>query len=57
VARARGPSTAKLDFIRYLHKHEPALESRIVGIENVDHPTNNQLVAYTKTYFKLDDRA
>ena len=48
-----GPSTAKLDFIRYLHQHDHALESRVVGIETVDHPTDRQLAAYVKTYFKL----
>jgi len=51
-----GPSTAKLDFIRYLHKHAQTLESRVVGIETVDHPTDNQLAAYIKAYFKLDQR-
>jgi stalled ribosome rescue protein Dom34 len=50
-----GPSTAKLDFIRYLHAHDRALESRIVGIETVDHPTDRQLAAYARTYFKLGD--
>ena len=48
-----GPATAKLDFIRYLHTHDHALESRIVGIETVDHPTDRQLAAYARTYFKL----
>lgn len=52
-----GPSTAKLDFIRYVHKHDHALEARIVGIETVDHPTDGQLAAYVKTYFKLDERS
>jgi stalled ribosome rescue protein Dom34 len=51
-----GPSTAKLDFIRYLHKHEHAIESRVVGIETVDHPTDGQLAAYVRTYFKLGPR-
>ncbi|HTR55094.1 MAG TPA: hypothetical protein VMJ10_30620 [Kofleriaceae bacterium] len=52
-----GPSTAKLDFIRYLHKHEHALASRVVGVETVDHPTDGQIAAYTRTYFKLDERS
>ncbi len=51
-----GPSTAKLDFSRYLHKHEPALEARIVGIETVDHPTDKQLAAYAKQYFHVSSR-
>jgi stalled ribosome rescue protein Dom34 len=51
-----GPGSAKLEFLRYTHGHEHALEPRIVGIETVDHPTDGQLVAYTKTYFKRIDR-
>ena len=46
-----GPSTAKLDFIRYVHKHAHEIEPRIVGVETVDHPTDGQLVAYTRKYF------
>lgn len=52
-----GPSTAKLDFLRYLHTHDQSLDTRIVGIETVDHPTDKQLAAYTRTYFKLQPSA
>jgi len=51
-----GPSTAKLQLIRYAHDHDATLQSRIVGIETVDHPTDRQLVAYAKAYFAADDR-
>ena len=51
-----GPSTAKLEFMRYVHKHDQATEAKIVGIETVDHPTDGQLVAYAKKYFKRSDR-
>ena len=51
-----GPSTAKLQFIRYAFKHDRTLEPRIVGVETVDHPTDGQLVAYSKRYFAADDR-
>jgi stalled ribosome rescue protein Dom34 len=46
-----GPSTAKLELLRYIEKHEHPQGPKIVGIETVDHPTNKQLVAYAKTYF------
>jgi hypothetical protein len=49
-----GPSTAKLEFIRYAHKHDHPLEAKIVGIETVDHPTDRQLAAHARAYFKLD---
>jgi len=28
----------------------------VVGIETVDHPTDGQLAAYVRTYFKLGPR-
>ncbi len=51
-----GPSTAKLEFIRYVHKHDHALEPKIVGVETVDHPTGGELVAYARKYFVAADR-
>jgi hypothetical protein len=51
-----GPSTAKLQFFRYVHKQAHALEPKIAGIETVDHPTDRQLVAYAKHYFGIPDR-
>lgn len=46
-----GPSTAKLQLLRYLHEHAPAVEQRIVGVETVDHPSDRQLVAHVTQYF------
>jgi stalled ribosome rescue protein Dom34 len=51
-----GPSTAKLEFLKYVHKHDHTLEPKIVGIETVDHPTDGQLVAFAKKYFVRRDR-
>jgi hypothetical protein len=50
-----GPSTAKLQFFRYLHEHDRTLESKVIGLETVDHPTNAQLVAYIKQYFLVSE--
>jgi stalled ribosome rescue protein Dom34 len=52
-----GPSSAKLDFVRYVHDHDRALEVRIDGVETVDHPTDGQVAAFGTRYFKLDDQA
>jgi hypothetical protein len=51
-----GPSTAKLELIRHVHKHNHALEAKIVGVETVDHPTDGQLVAFANRYFHAKDR-
>jgi hypothetical protein len=49
-------SSAKLEFLRYLHEHEPRLESRVIGIETVDHPTDAQIVAMARMTFVASDR-
>jgi hypothetical protein len=46
-----GPSVTKLHLLRYVQKHDPTLEPRIVGIETADHPTDRQLVAHVRQYF------
>jgi stalled ribosome rescue protein Dom34 len=51
-----GPSSAKHEWVEYVHKHDRALEPKIVGVETVDHPTDRQLVAYAKKYFVKSDR-
>jgi stalled ribosome rescue protein Dom34 len=51
-----GPATAKLEFIKHVHKHDPALVEKIVGVETVDHPTDNQLVAHARHYFLAADK-
>lgn len=48
-----GPSTAKMQFLKYVHMHDPKLEPKVVGIETVDHPTDGQLVAHIKRYFDV----
>ncbi len=47
-----GPSSAKLDFLRHLHRHDHALERKIVGVETLDHPHDQQIVAYVRHYFR-----
>jgi len=47
-----GPSTAKLEFLKYVQTHAHALAPKIIGIETADHPTDGQLLAHAKAYFK-----
>ncbi len=51
-----GPGKAKLELIKHVHKHDHALEPRIVGVETVDHPTDGQLVKHAHAYFRAKDR-
>ena len=47
-----GPSTIKLEFLKYMHKNDHSRDPRILGIETVDHPNEDQLAGYAKLYFK-----
>ena len=49
-----GPSTAKLQFLKYALAHDAKLGERIVGVESADHPTDAQIVAHAKRTFRLD---
>lgn len=51
-----GPGSAKLQFIKHVHRHDRALEDKIVGVETVDHPTDKQLVSFVRKYFLAEDR-
>jgi len=51
-----GPSSAKLEFFKYVQRHDHPLESKVVGIESADHPTDGQIVARARDYFTASDR-
>jgi hypothetical protein len=51
-----GPSSAKTEFVKYLHKHAPATAERISGIETMARVTDNQLIAEARRYFAQADR-
>jgi len=40
----------------FLHIHDRTLQSKVVGIESADHPTDGEIVARAKSYFKASDR-
>lgn len=48
-----GPGDAKLHFKNHLERHHHTeIGKKIVGTETVDHPTDNQIVALAKKFFK-----
>ena len=51
-----GPSSAKTEFVKYLHKREPGTLDRITGIETLAQVTDHQLVAEARRYFSQADR-
>jgi hypothetical protein len=42
--------------MKYIDKHEHGFAQRIVGVETLDHPTDGQLLAYARQYFRAKDR-
>jgi stalled ribosome rescue protein Dom34 len=50
-----GPANAKTELIKHIHQHEPQLMKIIVGVETVDHPSDAELVAHARHYFKIED--
>lgn len=51
-----GPGNAKLEFVKHVHKHDNTLSDHIIGVETSDHPSDKQLVAHARSYFKVADR-
>ena len=52
-----GPGLAKNHFKTHLEKHHHAeLAKHIVGLETVDHPTDNQIIAVGRKFFKNYDK-
>jgi len=51
-----GPANAKTELIKHIHQHDPNRMKVIAGVETVDHPSDAQLVAHARHYFKAEDR-
>lgn len=47
-----GPGPAKEHFKSHVEKHDHEIGKKVVGVETVDHPTDNQIVALAKKFFK-----
>lgn len=51
-----GPGQAKFELRNYLQLHAPAVAAKIWGVEPSDHPTDPQLIAWARSWFKAQDR-
>ena len=51
-----GPASAKTEFSKYLKAAHPAIASKVSAVEPMDHPTEGQLLAHARHFFKADDR-
>lgn len=51
-----GPANAKTELVKHIQHHDPKLMKLILGVETVDHPSDPQLVAFARKFFKAADR-
>jgi stalled ribosome rescue protein Dom34 len=50
-----GPASAKNELVKHIDQHDHRLMKIIAGVETVDHPSDAQLVAHARHYFKIED--
>jgi stalled ribosome rescue protein Dom34 len=50
-----GPGAAKTELMHDLTARHPAVAKRVVSVETIDHPSDGQLLAYARQYFKRID--
>lgn len=51
-----GPAQTKQEFASYLRDKHPPLARAVVAVENADHPTDAEVLAYARRHFKAIDR-
>jgi hypothetical protein len=51
-----GPGQAKESFVRFLEKHPAKLESKLLRVEAMDHPTDGELLKHARQVFKAIDQ-
>jgi hypothetical protein len=51
-----GPAQAKEEFMAFLRSHEPRLATQVLGLEPLDHPSEPQILAFARRYFRAKDR-
>jgi stalled ribosome rescue protein Dom34 len=51
-----GPGAAKEEFSGYIRVKLPAFPPKLLGVEAADHPSDSQLLAHARRFFKAADR-
>ena len=51
-----GPASAKDELAAHIRERHPNLAKLISAVEAVDHPTDGQLIALARKFFRADDR-
>ncbi|MFI4867381.1 MAG: translational machinery protein [Steroidobacterales bacterium] len=51
-----GPANAKHELFKHIQRHAPQLLPRIATVETLDHPSDGELLAHARQYFRAADR-
>jgi hypothetical protein len=51
-----GPASAKQELVDHLQRKHVEIAERISGVETLDHPTEGELLAFGRRFFRADDR-
>jgi hypothetical protein len=51
-----GPGSARNELAAHIRAHHPQLAGRIIGVEASDHPSDSEIVAHARTFFRAADR-
>jgi stalled ribosome rescue protein Dom34 len=51
-----GPANAKDELAAHIQREHPELCQRISAVETLDHPTDGELLALARKFFRADDR-
>jgi hypothetical protein len=50
-----GPSSEKNELVKHIEHHDKHLTGIIAGVESSDHPTDKQILAHARKFFKAYD--
>lgn len=51
-----GPASAKTELQTHLKELHPQIAARISAVESLDHPSDGELLAHGRKFFRADDR-
>jgi hypothetical protein len=51
-----GPANAKHELVKHIERHAASMREHLAGVETLDHPTDGELVAHARQFFRAADR-
>ena len=51
-----GPASEKLELVKHIERHDPTLRRKVVAVQAMDHPTDGELLAHAREFFRAADR-